>query len=130
MALWKKGGQEIKSDQQLSFTEGVLNLEIAQVRKPADTSYHAALISMGVTVQRYRRYISLSGLKLPEDTYIFDLWMNIVIRDMFKHVQISLLKSTKYAKVTVQHIQYYATVLASFLASFLSFYDCSFYDSL
>ena len=55
VALWQKDGQEIKSDQQLSFTEGVLKLEIAQVRKPGETSYHAALISMGGTVQRYRR---------------------------------------------------------------------------
>jgi len=32
VALWKKDGQEIKSDEQLSFSEGVLSLEIAQVR--------------------------------------------------------------------------------------------------
>nr|XP_020475412.1 myomesin-1 isoform X2 [Monopterus albus]XP_020475413.1 myomesin-1 isoform X2 [Monopterus albus] len=32
-ALWYKDGHEIKSDQQLGFTEGVLNLEIAQVSK-------------------------------------------------------------------------------------------------
>ena len=41
VALWQKGGQDIKSDQQLSFTEGVLKLEIAQVRNPRDTGYHA-----------------------------------------------------------------------------------------
>lgn len=30
-ALWYKDGHEIKSDQSLGFTEGVLKLEIAQV---------------------------------------------------------------------------------------------------
>ena len=31
VALWQKDGHEIKTDQQLSFSEGVLKLEIAQV---------------------------------------------------------------------------------------------------
>ena len=31
-ALWYKDGREIKADEHLSFTEGVLKLEIAQVR--------------------------------------------------------------------------------------------------
>lgn len=32
-ALWYKDGQEIKAEEHLSFTEGVLKLEIAQVRR-------------------------------------------------------------------------------------------------
>lgn len=31
-ALWSKDGQQIKADENLGFTEGVLKLEIAQVR--------------------------------------------------------------------------------------------------
>lgn len=31
-ALWYKDGREIKADEHLGFTEGVLKLEIAQVR--------------------------------------------------------------------------------------------------
>ncbi|XP_069368823.1 myomesin-1 isoform X1 [Paralichthys olivaceus] len=36
-ALWYKDGREIKADEHLSFTEGVLKLEIAQCDSPADT---------------------------------------------------------------------------------------------
>lgn len=32
VALWYKDGREVKGDGNLTFTEGVLNLEIAQVR--------------------------------------------------------------------------------------------------
>lgn len=32
-ALWYKDGREIKANENLGFTEGVLKLEIAQVRK-------------------------------------------------------------------------------------------------
>lgn len=32
-AVWYKDGTEIKADEHLGFTEGVLKLEIAQVRK-------------------------------------------------------------------------------------------------
>lgn len=31
MALWYKDGREIKANEKLDFSEGVLNLEIAQV---------------------------------------------------------------------------------------------------
>ncbi|XP_058490526.1 myomesin-1 isoform X1 [Solea solea] len=37
-AVWYKDGREIKSDEHLSFTEGVLKLEIAQCACPADTA--------------------------------------------------------------------------------------------
>ncbi|XP_056868526.1 M-protein, striated muscle isoform X3 [Takifugu flavidus] len=40
-ALWYKDGQEIKADEHLSFTEGVLKLEIAQRASPADTADYA-----------------------------------------------------------------------------------------
>ncbi|XP_035507793.1 myomesin-1 isoform X4 [Morone saxatilis] len=37
-ALWYKDGREIKADEHLGFTEGVLKLEIAQRDSPADTA--------------------------------------------------------------------------------------------
>ncbi|XP_069015686.1 myomesin-1 isoform X1 [Embiotoca jacksoni] len=37
-ALWYKDGHEIKADEHLGFTEGVLKLEIAQRDSPADTA--------------------------------------------------------------------------------------------
>ncbi|XP_074477557.1 myomesin-1 isoform X4 [Sebastes fasciatus] len=37
-ALWYKDGQQIKADENLGFTEGVLKLEIAQRNSPADSS--------------------------------------------------------------------------------------------
>ncbi|XP_056440362.1 myomesin-1 isoform X1 [Gadus chalcogrammus] len=43
VALWQKDGQEIKSDQQLSFTEGVLKLEIAQISKKDAGVYNIVL---------------------------------------------------------------------------------------
>ncbi|KAG7268622.1 hypothetical protein CRUP_020055, partial [Coryphaenoides rupestris] len=43
VALWKKDGQEIKSDQQLSFSEGVLRLEIAQISKKDAGVYETVL---------------------------------------------------------------------------------------
>ncbi|XP_031148639.1 M-protein, striated muscle isoform X2 [Sander lucioperca] len=40
-AHWYKDGREIKSDEHLGFTEGVLKLEIAQRDSPADTADYA-----------------------------------------------------------------------------------------
>ncbi|XP_051266971.1 myomesin-1 isoform X1 [Dicentrarchus labrax] len=40
-ALWYKDGREIKADEHLGFTEGVLKLEIAQRDSPADTADYA-----------------------------------------------------------------------------------------
>ncbi|XP_034561780.1 myomesin-1 [Notolabrus celidotus] len=40
-ALWYKDGREIKADENLGFTEGVLKLEIAQRDSPADTGDYA-----------------------------------------------------------------------------------------
>ncbi|XP_030254364.1 M-protein, striated muscle isoform X3 [Sparus aurata] len=40
-ALWYKDGREIKADNNLGFTEGVLKLEIAQRDSPADTAEYA-----------------------------------------------------------------------------------------
>ncbi|KAJ3611068.1 hypothetical protein NHX12_021084 [Muraenolepis orangiensis] len=43
VALWQKDGREIKSDQQLSFTEGVLKLEIAEISKKDAGVYETVL---------------------------------------------------------------------------------------
>ncbi|XP_075903482.1 myomesin-1 isoform X3 [Nelusetta ayraudi] len=43
-ALWYKDGHEIKSDQSLGFTEGVLKLEIAQRERPANTEDVAEIL--------------------------------------------------------------------------------------
>ncbi|XP_055018209.1 myomesin-1 [Boleophthalmus pectinirostris] len=40
-AIWYKDGKEIKSDNNLGFTEGVLKLEIAQRDSPAETAEYA-----------------------------------------------------------------------------------------
>uniref|UniRef100_A0A3Q3LFI9 Myomesin 1b n=1 Tax=Mastacembelus armatus TaxID=205130 RepID=A0A3Q3LFI9_9TELE len=42
-ALWSKDGREIKSDQHLGFTEGVLKLEIAQISKKDSGVYEVVL---------------------------------------------------------------------------------------
>ncbi|TNM96544.1 hypothetical protein fugu_016205 [Takifugu bimaculatus] len=42
-ALWYKDGQEIKADEHLSFTEGVLKLEIAQISKKDAGVYEVVL---------------------------------------------------------------------------------------
>lgn len=44
-ALWYKDGREIKADEKLAFTEGVLKLEIAQVRRRLN-QLHIKLINI------------------------------------------------------------------------------------
>ncbi len=40
VALWYKDGREIKVDEKLNFSEGVLILEISQVRSISQLSRH------------------------------------------------------------------------------------------
>ena len=61
VALWYKDGREIKADEHLTFTEGVLTLEIAQVgeRKMYIYTYIYIYIYICIYIERYLYKLSI-----------------------------------------------------------------------